>query len=386
MAGDATAAGVREPSLRAALSFTECDDELCGTPVVLKASHIIARRMTVRLAKLQYTGCVRHVLLLKKWHDAESAAVLQALEHFLRSEMPTLSLSVAVDGDSADFDSVDLVVCVGGDGTVLHCASMCPGPMPPLMSVSAGGSLSFLTSFRSDDAPAVLRRLVLDTPVAPFFEVCAGGGGAADCACLCADVCFQVSLRMRLRARLFRAGCSVPEAEYSALNEVLLGRGSSPFLTQFDAAVDGVPLTKVQADGIIIATPTGSTAYNLSAGGPICMPTVPAMLFTPVCPHSLSFRPLLLPDSSRVRLSIPAGSRGTAVMNADGKNQVELRCGDWLEVDMSDFPVPLVTNVSTSADFVLGLTDKLHWNLREAQKPLLYCVGADHAPVISPSA
>ena len=178
----------------------------------------------------------------------------------------------------------------------------------------------------------------------------------------------QVSLRMRLRARLFRAGSSTHEAEYSALNEVLLGRGSSPFLTNFDACVDGVSLTTVQADGIIIATPTGSTAYNLSAGGPICMPTVPAMLFTPICPHSLSFRPLLIPDSSLIKLSIPASSRGTALMNADGKNQVELMHGDWLEVSMSDYPVPLVTKVSTSADFVHGLTNKLHWNLRETQK------------------
>ena len=134
------------------MSLMECDDDVCTLPVPLPGAHITARRMAVRLAKLQWTAPIAHVLLVRKWYDEEAGATVVAIQEQLRREMPSVAVSVAADDSGGtDFGPVDLVVCVGGDGTVLHCASLCPGPMPPLISVNSGGSLSFLTSFRCDE-------------------------------------------------------------------------------------------------------------------------------------------------------------------------------------------------------------------------------------------
>lgn len=106
---------------------------------------------------------------------------------------------------------------------------------------------------------------------------------------------------------------------YEILNEVVIDRGPSPYLSVIDLACDAQYLTTVQADGIIIATPTGSTAYNLAAGGSIVYPSVPAILVTPICPHTLSFRPMLLPDSARLVCTVPEECRSNGWVSFDGK-------------------------------------------------------------------
>lgn len=99
-------------------------------------------------------------------------------------------------------------------------------------------------------------------------------------------------------------------------------------MTMLESYVNGIWLTTVQADGIILSTPTGSTAYNVSAGGPMLLPTVPALCFTPICPHSLSFRPVLIPDSATITILVPEDARGSAFASTDGRNTTELKSGD----------------------------------------------------------
>ncbi|PWA49018.1 ATP-NAD kinase-like domain-containing protein [Artemisia annua] len=113
-----------------------------------------------------------------------------------------------------------------------------------------------------------------------------------------------ITLRMRLRCEIFRNGKAMPGKVFDVLNEVVVDRGSNPYLSKIECYEHDRLITKVQGDGVIVATPTGSTAYSTAAGGSMVHPNVPCMLFTPICPHSLSFRPVILPDSARLELKV----------------------------------------------------------------------------------
>merc|ERR1719238_2502535 len=119
------------------------------------------------------------------------------------------------------------------------------------------------------------------------------------------------------------------------LNEVLVHRGTSTLLAKLDIAVDGEHVTMVQGDGVILATPTGSTAYSLAAGGSMVHPAVPAILLTPVSAHSLSCRPLVLPDSATVTVRVPHSARNGAALSVDGRVVGEMGYGDSVEITMS---------------------------------------------------
>ena len=126
-----------------------------------------------------------------------------------------------------------------------------------------------------------------------------------------------LTLRQRLKCTMWKDG--VNKGTFHVLNEAVIDRGPSPYLSAIELTCDGQYLTTVQGDGVIIATPTGSTAYSLAAGGSMVHPSVPAMLLTPICAHTLSFRPLMLPDSSVLSCAVPADSRATAWVCFDGK-------------------------------------------------------------------
>ncbi|CAE8609907.1 unnamed protein product [Polarella glacialis] len=253
-------------------------------------------------------------------------------------------------------ESVDLVVCVGGDGTLCWAAGLFSGAMPPVIAF-AGGSLGFLTPFPMTDW--------MDT-LMPFI-------GANE---IVRPV--QVACRMRFQMSVsrssgdednFRPGKAMPPIPVQALNEVLVHRGSSGALVKLEVWVNQMPVTMVQGDGLIIATPTGSTAYSLSAGGTMVHPSVPGIILTPVCPHSLSFRPVVLPDSAVVTVRVPLSARTSKVMVAvDGKDRIELNRGDSIEIAVSKYPLPTVCKTSVTDDWFLSVNGALQWNLRLEQK------------------
>jgi NAD kinase len=177
--------------------------------------------------------------------------------------------------------------------------------------------------------------------------------------------------RMRLFCRVYRGDApNVPISIQQPLNELLVDRGSSAFLSSLELWIDGQLVTNVQADGLIVATPSGSSAYSLSAGGPLVAPSVCALLVTPICPHSLSFRPLLLPDCSRIKIRMPDGARASAWASFDGRAGVELRPGDFVEVIMSRNPLPTISFCEFNSEWFDSIVQKLHWNVRTMQKPL----------------
>lgn len=158
---------------------------------------------------------------------------------------------------------------------------------------------------------------------------------------------------------------------YQILNDLVVDRGPSPFMSQLELYGEGEYLTTVQADGLTVASPTGSTAYSLAAGGSLVHPEIPALLITPICPHSLSFRPMLLPDSTTLSICVPFSARGTAWASFDGRGRVELKRGDFIRVEASKFPFPTVcASGSQSNDWFLSLNRCLLWNQRLVQKSL----------------
>ncbi|KAK6144056.1 hypothetical protein DH2020_020876 [Rehmannia glutinosa] len=196
---------------------------------------------------------------------------------------------------------VDLVVTLGGDGTVLWAASMFKGPVPPIVP------FSLAKSEYENEGPMLV------------------------------------------------------------LNEVTIDRGISSFLTNLECYCDESFVTCVQGDGLILSTTSGSTAYSLAAGGSMVHPQVPGILFTPICPHSLSFRPLMLPEHVTLRVVVPFNSRSHAWVSFDGKGRKQLGPGDSLVCSMAPWPVPTACYVDSTSDFLRSIHDGLHWNLRKTQ-------------------
>jgi NAD+ kinase len=243
-------------------------------------------------------------------------------------------------------EKFDLVLTLGGDGTVLFTSWLFQRIVPPILSFSLG-SLGFLTPFQFEQHQAALTKIMDDTGM-------------------------RVNLRMRFTCTVYRwqkhAPADAPqhiEAEqFEVLNELVIDRGPSPYVSNLELYGDNNLLTVVQADGCIFSTPTGSTAYSLSAGGSLVHPDIPAILLTPICPHTLSFRPMLLNDSMLLRIQVPRNSRATAYCAFDGKGRVELRQGDYVTIAASQYPFPTV--LSRSTEWFDSISRTLRWNNRGA--------------------
>ncbi|KAG4438182.1 hypothetical protein IFR05_006350 [Cadophora sp. M221] len=239
-------------------------------------------------------------------------------------------------------EKFDLVLTLGGDGTVLFTSWLFQGIVPPILSFSLG-SLGFLTNFEYDKFKEQLNKVM-------------GEDG------------MRVSMRMRFTCTVYKGGVSRNEPEeaeqFEVLNELVIDRGPSPYVSNLELYGDDELLTVVQADGCIFATPTGSTAYSLSAGGSLVHPDIPAILLTPICPHTLSFRPMVLSDTMLLRVSIPRNSRATAYCSFDGKNRVELKQGDHITIAASQYPFPTV--MKSGAEWFESVSTSLKWNTRGA--------------------
>lgn len=204
---------------------------------------------------------------------------------------------------------IDLVIVLGGDGTYLEAVRMLNGERVPLLGVNMGG-LGFLTVSRSQE-------------LYPLVELALDGK-------------LEVKRRSMIRVQV-RSGSKVRE-EFSALNDLVIERGENSRLIHLSLVVDKLPIAELKADGLILATPTGSTAYNLAAGGPILHPEVDAFVVTPICPHSLTSRPFIFPDARKLQLAILGGDDASAVLTADGLKMSTIGPNDevWVERDECD--------------------------------------------------
>ncbi|KAH9866091.1 hypothetical protein J1614_008655 [Plenodomus biglobosus] len=240
----------------------------------------------------------------------------------------------------------DLVLTLGGDGTVLFTSWLFQRIVPPILSFSLG-SLGFLTNFQFAQHQSALNKIMCETGM-------------------------RVNLRMRFTCTVYRyqknaapgSPSHIEAEQFEVLNELVIDRGPSPYVSNLELYGDNNLLTVVQADGVIFSTPTGSTAYSLSAGGSLVHPDIPAILLTPICPHTLSFRPMLLNDSMLLRIAVPIRSRATAYCAFDGKGRVELRQGDHVTIAASQYPFPTV--LSQPTEWFDSISRTLRWNSRGA--------------------
>ncbi|KAF8583830.1 ATP-NAD kinase [Ramaria rubella] len=313
----------------------------------------------IRYISTQTSSAPRSILFVKKKQDVTVAKAFVAVIKHVQETYPTTRLLHEEDSSSHNHldeipagsiehwspqakDPIDLVVTLGGDGTILRVSSLFrTGPVPPVLSFSMG-TLGFLLPFHIDDFRKALHGI---------FH------GQA-----------TVLERMRLSCTFHDVNGSeigsCSPAGWQVMNEVTLHRGRSPHLNIVDVYVDGVHLTEAfvryakhfhclknvanyfKSDGLIISTPTGSTAYSLSSGGPIVHPLVKALLLTPICPRSLSFRPLLLPGTSRLTLEINSKSRAPVEVSMDGQEPVSrirsLSPGESIRVQVSPYPIPCI--------------------------------------------
>ncbi|KAI2629040.1 ATP-NAD kinase [Xylaria nigripes] len=239
-------------------------------------------------------------------------------------------------------EKFDLVCTLGGDGTVLFTSWLFQRVVPPVISFSLG-SLGFLTSFEFEKYKQHLNRIMGDDGM-------------------------RVNLRMRFTCTVYR-NCASEEGmekteKFEVLNELVIDRGPSPYVSNLELYGNNELLTVVQADGCIFSTPTGSTAYSLSAGGALVHPDIPAILLTPICPHTLSFRPMVLSDTMLLRVSIPHNSRATAYCAFDGKGRLELRPGNYVTITASQYPFPTI--MRTDTEWFNSVSRTLQWNTRAA--------------------
>ena len=282
-----------------------------------------------------------------------------------------LDIDASARQAGGECDGIDLVISLGGDGLLIHASTVFARAMPPVLGFNLG-SLGFLTLFDYEEFTQSIRH-VLDPPMGgPPPQSPSEWTGSAQLPSRSSPPGLPLSLRMRLRCTIVRGGeARGATTVRNVLNEVVVDRGPSPYLTCLECFCNGEHITDVQADGIILATPTGSTAYSMSAGGSMVHPSVPAICFTPICPHTLSFRPILFPDSATIFMRISEESRsGEAWVAFDGKFRERLGVGDTLVVESSPYPLPLINRVGSTvdADWMHTLRYAFGFNQRARQK------------------
>ena len=282
----------------------------------------------------------RHVALIGKYQAHGSRSALEGIAHFLGSQ----GCEVSIEQDTANNTGLtqypildvagigahcDLGLVVGGDGTMLGIGRLLAQFGIPLIGINQG-RLGFITDIAFEDYQALL---------APMLR------GE-----------FEEDRRWMMQAKVVRDGRCVFDA--TAMNDVVVNRGATTGMVELRVEVDGRFLANQRADGLIIATPTGSTAYALSAGGPLLHPSIGGWVLVPIAPHTLSNRPIVLSDTGEITVEIVAGRDASA--NFDMQSLATLLHGDRITVRRSDYQMRFLHPKGWS--YFDTLRKKLHWN------------------------
>ncbi|KAL4805170.1 ATP-NAD kinase-like domain-containing protein [Aspergillus unguis] len=266
----------------------------------------------------------------------------------------------------------DFVITLGGDGTVLYTSWLFQHIVPPVLSFSLG-SLGFLTKFNFDDYQNILSSAMQDG--------------------------LLVSLRLRFECTIMRSNprkqetpaskkqrdlvdeligdeteatlSHRPDGAAHILNDIVVDRGPNATMSSIELFGGDEHFTTLQADGVCISTPTGSTAYNMAAGGSLTHPDNPVILITAICAHTLSFRPIILPDTIVLRVGVPYDARTSSWASFDGRQRVELLPGDYVTVSASRYPFAnVLPHGGRGDDWMRSLSKTLNWNTRQKQKAM----------------
>jgi NAD+ kinase len=281
---------------------------------------------------------IRTVGIILKKQDARVRNVVSEVIPWLKSRCVEVLLDPATADqcpENTDFASpedlirrVEAVIVLGGDGTLLHAARLIGANGIPILGVNLG-SLGFLTEVKLDDMYAA-------------FESLLSGQ-------------YRWEERVLLDIEVIRDGTVV--AKYLALNDAVINKGALARIIELEICVNSQPVLFTRSDGLIVSTPTGSTAYSLAAGGPILYPTLDAFIIAPICPHTLTNRPLVIPDRDEVAIRL---YRGTDVMlTVDGQVGMPLHPQDNLKLRRAQSTMKLV--LPFGSNFFTLLREKLRW-------------------------
>jgi NAD+ kinase len=282
----------------------------------------------------------RHVALIGKYHAQGSRSALEEIANFLHTQ----GCEVTLERDTAsntglsqypvlDVDGIgahcDLALVVGGDGTMLGIGRQLAQFGVPMVGINQG-RLGFITDIAFEDFQAALEPMLRGE--------------------------FEEDRRWMMQARVVRDGQCVFNA--TAMNDVVVNRGATAGMVELRVEVDGRFVANQRADGLIIASPTGSTAYALSAGGPLIHPSIAGWVLVPIAPHTLSNRPIVLSDAGEITIEIVAGRDASA--NFDMQSLASLLHGDRISVRRSEFQMCFLHPKGWS--YFDTLRKKLHWN------------------------
>jgi NAD+ kinase len=284
---------------------------------------------------------IKTIGLISKPHVEKAAEVVRGLLDWLASRGMELRLDDVTASYAARSDGLprgevpegcDLIIVLGGDGTLLSAARAVGGRDVPLFAVNLGG-LGFLTTIAVGE-------------IYPDLERALGGE-------------LRAAKRRMLRCDLVRSGQTV--SAYEALNDVVLHKASIARMIDLETHVDAHFVCSYKGDGLVVSTPTGSTAYSLSAGGPIVFPSVACLCLTPICPHMLTNRPVIVPDSSVIRVR-NLGEDGETYLTIDGQVGQPLHRDDLVICQSSSHSIRLIRPPKLM--FFDVLRDKLKWGER----------------------
>ena len=265
---------------------------------------------------------------MHKVSSAEATETATFVRRFLDAKgLEVITSEEAVAGDA------DLVVVLGGDGTLIHAASLLDGRPVPILGVNMG-NLGFMTE-------------VPQSEMYPALETVLAGKA-------------KMSERMKLRVHLHRGGRSERTLDTEVLNDVVIAKSALSRMAELDTRCSGDYVTTYKADGVIVATPTGSTAYSLAANGPIMFPTMRGVIIAPICPHTLTQRPLVVPDDENIEIVLVNDTE--VYLTLDGQKGMPLERGDRVQVKQSHNRVLLVRNPNIG--FFGILRAKLRWGER----------------------
>ena len=276
------------------------------------------------IGNLEKAGCAEII--------RRAARLLQGAGRKIICEAGTARLAGLKSATATDAASlsreVDLLLVFGGDGTMLRVARSVAGSATPMLGVNLGG-LGFLTAVPSDELPRALNHV------------------------------WRGEFKFETRALIEAGGaCRGGRIQAAALNDIVISRGAVSRLISLDVSVDGELVTRYRCDGLIISSPTGSTAYSLAAGGAVVLPTAEVFAMTPICPHALSNRSIIMPLSSIIRVKAVTPQPAT-LLSADGEVVAEMDVGDEITIRRSRSAIRLMHLADGS--FLEALRRKLHW-------------------------
>lgn len=247
--------------------------------------------------------------------------------------LPTPSPTSGLDRIEAETEEIckkcDLVICLGGDGTFLRTARIAYLYNIPVLGINLG-SLGFLADVETAEIEKAIENIFNSN--------------------------YKIEERTMLSSRLYRDGKLI--AEDCAINDIVISRGGIPRILHLSAYIDDNLLDMFPGDGVAVSTPTGSTAYSLSAGGPIVDPASKIILLTPICPHMLYSRSFAAADNSRIKICVTEGYQHTAMVTIDGQVNYEITGGDYLEIEKSENKVKMLK--INSKNFFTVLRNKIY--------------------------